>query len=96
MRIACIFSDKPEMNNHRKLFGSDHLQYLSDHETEILIGGGLRNEPDGNYVGGMWILEVDSFERAKELVENDPYFVPELRSYELKIWGKAFDKPVVL
>lgn len=96
MRLACIFNDKPEMNEHRKKFGSEHLNYLKKHEKEILIGGGFRDLPDGLYVGGMWIMEVDSFERAKHLIENDPYFVPELRSYSLKVWGKAFDEPVVL
>ncbi|ATX75871.1 MULTISPECIES: YciI family protein [Reinekea] len=96
MRLACIFTDKIEMNEHRKMYGSDHLNYLKENNKEILIGGGFRDEVDGQFVGGMWILEVASFERATELIENDPYFVPELRSYKLKLWGKACDEPVVL
>lgn len=96
MRIVCIFADKPEMNEHRKIYGSDHLAYLKENQDEILIGGGLRDEPNGSYVGGMWVLEVESFQRAKELIESDPYYAPELRSYQLKVWGKAFDEPVVL
>ena len=96
MRLACIFTDKPEMNEHRIKYGADHLKYLEANKEEILLGGGFRDEVDGLFVGGMWIMEVTSFERAKELIENDPYFVAELRTYQLKIWGKAFNKPVIL
>lgn len=96
MRIVCIFTDKPEMNEHRKRYGPDHLAYLKENQDEILIGGGLRDEPNGPYLGDMWVLEVESFQRAKELIESDPYYRPELRTYQLKVWGKAFDEPVVL
>lgn len=96
MRIACIFSDKPEMLEHRKQFGEDHLAYLEANADEILIAGGFREAPDSDFIGGMWILEVDTFERAKVLVEHDPYYVPALRSYQLRVWGKALDTKVVL
>ena len=42
-------------------------------------------------------LEVATKERAIALIENDPYFVPSYRTYQLLIWGKAFaEKFVVL
>jgi hypothetical protein len=74
-----------------------HFEYLRKHEREILIAGGLREAPDSAFVGGLWVLEVASRERAVALVENDPYFVPSYRSYRLLTWGKAFaEKEVVL
>jgi len=74
-----------------------HLKYLKTNATEILIAGGCREAPDAAYVGGLWILEVATKERAIALIENDPYFVPSCRSYQLLVWGKAFaEKSVVL
>jgi len=97
MRWIAIFDDKPGMLEVRQQGEPLHLAYLRAHENEILIAGGLREAPDGGFVGGLWVLEVASKERAAELVENDPYFVPQHRSYRLLTWGKALaDKQVVL
>lgn len=95
MRWIAIFTDTPEMLDVRKEREPLHLDYLRAHETEILIGGGCREAPGGPFVGGLWVLDVASQERAVELIENDPYFVPALRSYRLLTWGKALADKVV-
>lgn len=97
MRWVAIFDDKPGMLAVRQEREPLHLAYLLAHETEILIAGGLREAPGSGFVGGLWVLEVASRERAVALVENDPYFVPACRSYRLLTWGKALaDKEAVL
>jgi len=97
MRWITFFSDTPEMMEVRKERQDLHFEYLKKHESEILIAGGCREVPDGAFVGGLWVLDVPSKERAVELIENDPYFVPSCRTYQLLVWGKAFaEKPVVL
>ena len=96
MRIIAYFEDSSNMMAHRAKYEPDHLQYLADNQKEIPIAGGLRPEPGGKFVGGLWVMEVDSFERAEELVKNDPYYAPDLRSYKLLVWGKAHKGPVVL
>ncbi|MEH6578338.1 MAG: YciI family protein, partial [Amphritea sp.] len=96
MRLVVIFKDKPEMMAHRDENESLHFAYLEKHYDEIIVGGGLRHEPGGCFVGSLWVLEVESFERANELVINDPYFVPELREYEILVWGKAGSRDVIL
>lgn len=96
MRLICFFEDTPEMLERRRTLEPRHLEYLALHESEILLGGGLRERPGHDYVGGLWVLEVESFERARYLVENDPYYSPAHRKYRLLVWGKAFDKPVIL
>lgn len=97
MRWIAIFDDKPGMLAVRQEREPRHLAYLREHENEILIAGGLREAPGASFVGGLWVLEVASKDRAVELVENDPYFVPEHRGYRLLTWGKALaDKQVVL
>ena len=97
MRWVVIFEDAPAMLEVRKKYEPAHLAYLQAHDVEILVAGGLREAPGSVFVGGLWILEVISRERAIDLVENDPYFVNGARSYKVLVWGKAFqDKQVVL
>ena len=97
MRWVAIFDDPPEMQQVRKAYEPAHLEYLSANESEIVLAGGLRDAPAGSFVGGLWVLEVPSRERAIELVERDPYFVHGVRSYRLRVWGKALpERHVVL
>jgi uncharacterized protein len=97
MRWAAIFEDTADMLQVRASHEADHLAYLGAFESEILIAGGLRDAPGGPFVGGLWVLDVSSRDRAVELVEHDPYFIHGARSYRLHVWGKALpDKQVVL
>ena len=97
MRWIVFFTDTPQMLQVRKERESLHLDYLRQHETEIVIAGGCREAPGSAFVGGLWVLDVASRERAVALIECDPYFVPAHRSYRLLTWGKAFaDKTVRL
>ena len=66
-----------------------HLQFLEQHRDEIPMAGGLRDEPGGPYVGGLWVFEVTSKQRAQDLIESDPYFKAQPRKYRLLAWGKA-------
>jgi uncharacterized protein len=85
------------MQKVREAHEPAHLAYLRAHEAEIVVAGGLRDEPAGTFVGGLWVLEVSSRERAVELVERDPYFVHGVRRYRLHVWGKALpERQVVL
>jgi hypothetical protein len=96
MRYVAIFEDAPEMLLIRQARSEQHFAYLKEHRNEILIAGGLREEPGGVFVGGMWIFEVESRERAVSLIENDPYFESAYRTYRLLVWGKALPEPVLL
>lgn len=96
MRYVALFEDTPAMMAVRAAREAAHLAYLREHADEIRIAGGLREDAQGRFVGGLWVLEVSGRERAVELIESDPYFVPEHRSYRLLLWGKAFDEAVTL
>ena len=51
----------------------------------------------GAFVEGLWVLEVPTKERAITLIENDTYYFPSCRTYQLLVWGKALsDRFVVL
>ena len=97
MRWVAILKDTEQMLQVREAHEPAHFVYLAANASEIVLAGGLRNAPAGSFVGGLWVLEVPSRERAVELVERDPYFVHGVRSYRLHVWGKAFpEKQVVL
>lgn len=73
-----------------------HLEFLEKNREEIRMAGGLRNEHGGTYVGGLWVFEVSSRQRAVELIESDPYFKANPREYRLLAWGKALPQFGVL
>jgi len=89
-RWVAYFEDEPGTMDVRRERESLHFAYLARHAQEILLAGGLRETPGATFVGGLWVLEVASRERAVELIENDPYFVPACRRYRLLVWGTAF------
>ncbi|WP_374412426.1 YciI family protein [Hydrogenophaga sp.] len=96
-RWVVIFDDEPEMMAIRREREPLHLAYLERHADEILIAGGLREAPGAVFVGGLWVMEVASRDRAVHLIEQDPYYEPRLRRYRLLTWGKAFaDRQVSL
>ncbi len=96
MGYVALFEDTPAMMAVRAEREAAHLAYLRQHANEIGIAGGLREDAQGHFVGGLSVLEVSHRERAVQLIESDPYWVPEHRSYRLLLWGKAFDEPVTL
>lgn len=95
MRWIAYFEDTPQMLAVRAEREALHFAYLHEHADEILMAGGLREGPGQTFVGGLWVLEVASRERAVALIEADPYFVPECRRYRLLTWGTAFPDRLV-
>jgi uncharacterized protein len=89
MRLVALFEDEPAMAGVRQRLEPDHLSFLEAHRDEIRMAGGLRDEPGGPYVGGLWVFEVASKARATQLIEDDPYFKAHRRPYRLLAWGKA-------
>jgi uncharacterized protein len=95
MRLVAIFEDNPAMVDIRQRLEPAHLAFLETHRAEIPMAGGLRNELGGSYVGGMWMFDVVSRERAIELIEIDPYWLACPRAYRLLVWGKALPQFMV-
>jgi uncharacterized protein YciI len=96
MRWVAIFQDQPQMMEHRAKYVIEHIAYIKKHQGEILIGGGLKNNPDEIFVGAMWVLEVGNRDKAIQLIEADPFFNPKYRSYQLFTWGKILEDVNVL
>ena len=88
MRYIAMFEDTGPMAEVRRQIESAHWDHLAQHRDEIKMAGGLRDVPGGAYVGGLWVFEVASRERAVALIEADPYFQVHPRPYRLHVWGK--------
>jgi uncharacterized protein YciI len=89
MRFIVVFEETAPMRDVREAHEPAHLKFLEEHQAEIPMAGGLRDEHGGPYVGGLWVFEVESRQRAVELIEADPYYVACPRPYRLLAWGKA-------
>ncbi|WP_432447815.1 YciI family protein [Aliiroseovarius marinus] len=92
MRWVVIFKDKPEMNEIRanKAKRDAHVSYVRAH-PELLIGGGLKPGPDDAFCGALWVVEAPARIEVERLIENDPFYVPHLRSYQIYTWGKILE-----
>ena len=88
MRWVCIFDDAPEMLAVRSERSASHHDFLSRNADKILRAGALC--PNGGPpIGGLWLLNVASRDEAVRLIESDPYYQPEHRSYRLFEWKWA-------
>lgn len=93
MRLVAIFEDCEGMQAVRKQLKAEHLAFFEANRKEIPLSGGLRVQPDDEIlVGGLWVFEVDSKERAIELIEADPFQKACPRKYRLYHWGKTLPK----
>lgn len=85
------------MQEVREKHEPEHFAYLRANQKEILLAGGLREDPGSPFAGGLWVLAPMSKEQAVALVEQDPYFLHSKRGYKLLQWGKALqDISVIL
>lgn len=91
MRFIVRTFDNPSKLALRAEHMEAHLRYLADNEGEILVAGSLRENQDSSPIGALWIVEAGTADRARQLVESDPFFVNGLRQrYEVLHWSKAF------
>lgn len=67
-----------------------HVAYAQAH-PELLISGGLKPGPDAAFCGALWIVEATSRQEVETLVQNDPFYDPRWRSYDIYTWGKILE-----
>ena len=96
MLFVARFEDWPERLNLRRATLAAHLGYLEARRDVILVAGSLREVPDADPVGGLWIIEAESREAAETLCREDPFWTVGLRkSMTLLHWWKAFPETKV-
>ena len=92
VRWVVIFEDTPQMLEVRKRqdLRDAHVAYARSH-PELIIGGGLKPEPDKDFCGALWVVEAPSRADVARLVAEDPFYFPEHRAFEIFVWGKILE-----
>lgn len=93
-RWVCIFEDSPEMLRIREKRRALHHDFLRRNASRIQRAGALCPRPDAAPTGALWVLDVESWSEAVELIEQDPYFDRRYRQYVLYEWKWALDYPI--
>ena len=52
----------------------DHLAYIETVMGELNVAGPLFDDTGKQVIGSMYCLHTPSLSRAREIIENDPYF----------------------
>ena len=85
-----MFDDEPAQAGLRTTHLDEHLAYVRSVQASILCSGALRQNPDGRQTGGMWVIDVPTYEEARALFEADPFFKMGLRAnIRMSHWTKG-------
>lgn len=91
MKFAVFFEDDATVSTdvRRERMG-EHLAFLERHASRIEAAGPLRS-PDGQPVGGLWLVEAADPSEVQTLIEKDPFWPTGLRkSVRIFAWNQVF------
>lgn len=71
---VAICRDGPNGPIGRAAATKDHLAYIETVLGELNIAGPLYDAAGKQMIGSVYSLRTTSLQRARELIENDPYF----------------------
>lgn len=96
-RWAVMFRDAPEMLAIRadKSRRDAHVAFAKA-RPELLIGGGLKPAPGGDFCGALWIVEAENRDEVETLIRADPFFVEAYRCFEIFTWGKILEDQIAM
>ena len=91
MHYAVLFEDDPARADMRARLMADHLAFLEQNASTIAAAGPLVDTADGAPDGGLWIVEAESAEAVRSLVEADPFWPTGLRkAVRVLKWTRVF------
>ncbi|MFN8586520.1 MAG: YciI family protein [Candidatus Eisenbacteria bacterium] len=84
------FTDHADRLDVRQAHLAAHMAWLAEHADAIRLGGPLRESPEANPVGAMWLVEAADRAAVEALIATDPFWTHGLRaSREILEWRKA-------
>lgn len=96
MLFVVRFTDMCERQSIREQNLPAHIEWLAEHRKNILVAGSLREFPEGDPVGGLWIVDAESKSQVENLYNTDPFWMNGLReTVEILHWSKAFPEEKV-
>jgi uncharacterized protein len=73
MLYACICKDIPNAGELRQQTREVHLEHLRGYAGAIVSAGPLLGDDGSTPVGSLLIVEAESLEAAREMMDDDPY-----------------------
>jgi hypothetical protein len=75
--FVVVCRDGPNGTVVRATYTPQHMAYIETVMNELNVAGPLYDNGDaaGGPVGSLYCLHTKSLQRAREIIENDPYFV---------------------
>ena len=91
MHVAIVCLDKPDHGAVRAENRPAHLDYLKNHEPQILAAGPLLSDDGTAPVGSLLVMEFDDLDEARRFAEGDPYAKAGLfKVVNICPWRKVF------
>jgi len=91
MIYILLFEDNEEHSEKRMQYMEEHLRFLSNNAKSIHAAGPLTNADSKMPAGGLWLVEADSLEIVKKLIEEDPFWTTGLRKdIQILEWNRVF------
>ncbi len=91
MTYAVLFEDDDTYAEMRAKLMRDHLAFLERNAVSIRAAGPLKDSDTGAAAGGLWLVEAESPEAVKALIETDPFWPTGLRkSVRVLQWTQVF------
>lgn len=72
--IVVVCKDGPKGPLVRATHTQDHLAYIETVMGELNVAGPLYDDAGVNMIGSLYCLRTKSLARAREIIENDPYY----------------------
>ncbi|MGJ8563035.1 MAG: YciI family protein [Alphaproteobacteria bacterium] len=70
--------DGPETKEPRKQFLLGHLDHIAKHNDKYRAAGPLKDTPDGEIIGSIFLVAADTKDEAWDIMRGDPYIKAEM------------------
>ena len=91
MKYVVMFEDDEAFAGMRARYLPDHLAFLHQNATVIDAAGPLLQADSGQPAGGLWLVDAESENAVRQLVEADPFWPTGLRKkVSILLWKRVF------
>ncbi|MEM1198737.1 MAG: YciI family protein [Pseudomonadota bacterium] len=91
MIYAVLFEDNEDAAHMRSQHMAEHLAFLERNQAAISAAGPMLDAETSSPAGGLWLVNADTVDDARRLVENDPFWPTGLRkAVRILEWKQVF------